>query len=319
MAVTTYTEVLTFVDSMTSVFISANVQAVAQAITPALTTLLGVYVMLWGFLLMRGQIQEPMMDGLMRIGRMVLVLYLALGLANYQLYIVETFNVAPYQLGAAFFGGSGNETMVSSLDQMLESGFVAGKKFWDQGGILVGDFGMYMVALLCWGQTIAVTAYACFLIVLSKIALAVVLAIGPLFIVSLLFSTTGDFFSRWIQQLCNFALIIILVIAVNALILTLFERAATGAAAITSTAQISKIFPFLVTGAISLLVLAQIPSIAAGLAGGVSANSYGMGRMVAGLMRKGLRSMLPARRNRQRDPSQERLRKRGGRISRGRI
>lgn len=49
-------------------------------------------------------------------------------------------------------------------------------------------------------------------------------------------------------------------IAANALVMTLYERASTGAAAITNTAQVSQLFPFLVTGAISLLCLVQIPS-----------------------------------------------------------
>lgn len=64
---------------------------------------------------------------------------------------------------------------------------------------------MYMVAILVWGQTILVTAYACFLIVGAKIALAIIMAIGPLFIFSLMFQSTSDFFSRWVQQLANYA------------------------------------------------------------------------------------------------------------------
>ncbi|MGK9419989.1 hypothetical protein BKM30_26075 [Pseudomonas syringae pv. syringae] len=295
MATQTYTEVLTFVDNMTNAFISQNVQSVASAITPALNSILSVYVMWWGWKLMRGEVREPMVDLLQRVIKLVAILYVALQFGAYNTYVVNTFNVAPFELGQAFFGAKDNMSMVGSLDNILAKGFVAGKKFWDQGGILTGDVGMYMIAVLVWGQTIAVTAYACFLIVMSKIMLAIILAMGPLFIVSLLFESTSDYFSRWIQQLSNFALIIVMVIAANSLVMTLYERASTGAAQITSTAQINLLFPFLVTGAISLLCLAQIPSLAGGLAGGVSINSYGAGRVVSKAIQRQLGSLIPRR------------------------
>ncbi|HFF5988767.1 type IV secretion system protein [Pseudomonas fluorescens] len=314
MATQTYTQVLTFVDGMTTTFITQNVVNVANAIAPAVNTLLAVYIMFWGYALFRGAgQQEPMMDGLQRILKMVCILYVGFQFAAYNTYVVNTFSVAPLELGNAFFGANDSTTIFGSLDSILVKGFTAGKKFWDQGGILVGDPGMYMVAILVWGQTIIVTAYACFLIVSSKIALAIIMALGPLFIFSLMFQATSDFFSRWIQQLSNYALVIVMTIAANALIMTLYERASTGAAAITSTAQINQLFPFLVTGAISLLCLAQIPSKAAGLAGGVSINSYGAGRLAARMLQRSLRSIMPRRRPGGGGNS-ERKRPRGGSI-----
>nr|WP_024126025.1 MULTISPECIES: type IV secretion system protein [Pseudomonas]AHC05758.1 TrbL/VirB6 plasmid conjugal transfer protein [Pseudomonas putida]QJR98717.1 VirB6 [Pseudomonas juntendi]QMV81846.1 VirB6 [Pseudomonas asiatica] len=314
MATQTYTQVLTFVDGMTNAFITQNVVAVANAIAPAVNTLLAVYVMFWGYALLRGGTKEPMMDGLQRILKMVIILYVGFQFAAYNQYVVNTFSVAPLELGQSFFGASDTSTIFGSLDSILGKGFEAGKKFWDQAGILVGDPGMYMVAILVWGQTILVTAYACFLIVGAKIALAIIMAIGPLFIFSLMFQSTSDFFSRWVQQLANYALVIIMTIAANALVMTLYERASTGAAAITNTAQVSQLFPFLVTGAISLLCLVQIPSKAGGLAGGVSFNSYGAGRLAARFLTRSLRSLMPRRRPRDPNRNRDKKRPRGGQI-----
>ena len=50
-----------------------------------------------------------------------------------------------------------------------------------------------LMGLLC--------VYVMFLIALSHIALAVLLALGPLFIVLLFFETTRRLFSAWIAQL----------------------------------------------------------------------------------------------------------------------
>ncbi len=87
-----------------------------------------------------------------------------------------------------------------------------------------------LVGMLC--------VYAMFLIALSSIALAVLLALGPLFIAMLFFETTKRFFSAWIAQLANYALITILTVMVSALLLQIVQSyaaqtAARGAAILT--------------------------------------------------------------------------------------
>lgn len=274
-----YTQVFTYVNNACNGYIGANVSAVAGAIAPAAYSLLGVYVILWGLMSMRGLIQEPILEAAVRFMKIAFIFGIGIQLAEYNTYVTDTFFNGPEQLASVLTHSTANGTAISSLDQILDQGFKIGKTFWDQGGIIMGDFGMYMVALLVWAMTIAVTAYACFLIVLAKIALSLIIALGPLFIISLLFQPTANFFNAWIQQLSNYFLLMVLVIAANVFVMTLFMRAANGASAITSTAQIDQLFPFLITGAVSLLVIAQLPQMAAGLAGGISLSSYGMGRL----------------------------------------
>ncbi|CAE6850422.1 Type IV secretion system protein VirB6 [Paraburkholderia aspalathi] len=274
-----YTQVFTYVNNACNGYIGDNVAAVAAAIAPAAYSLLGVYVILWGLMSMRGLIQEPILEAAVRFMKIAFIFGIGIQLAEYNTYVTDTFFNGPEQLASVLTHSTANGTAISSLDQILDQGFKIGKTFWDQGGIIMGDFGMYMVALLVWAMTIAVTAYACFLIVLAKIALSLIIALGPLFIISLLFQPTANFFNSWIQQMSNYFLLMVLVIAANVFVMTLFMRAANGATAITSTAQIDQLFPFLITGAVSLLVIAQLPQLAAGLAGGISLSSYGMGRL----------------------------------------
>ncbi|ENG0237320.1 type IV secretion system protein [Burkholderia multivorans] len=280
-----YEQVLTYVTNVCDSYIGSSVAAVASAIAPAAYTLLGVYIILWGLASMRGLIQEPIMEAAIRMMKIAFIFGIGIKLAEYNVYVVDTFFNSPEQLAQSLTNATSNQATVNSLDQILSQGFQIGKGFWDKGGILDGDFGMYLVAVFVWAITIIVTAYACFLIVLAKIALSLIIALGPLFIISLLFQPTANFFNSWIQQLANYALLVILVVSANVFILTLFVRAASATAGISSTAQIDQIFPFIITGVISLLVLAQLPSISAGLAGGISLSSYGMGRFALGKIR----------------------------------
>lgn len=274
-----YQDVLAHVDTLAQSYISANVSVVAAAITPAVVSLLSLYVILWGVASLRGQIQEPITDAAARILKIALVLGIALQLGHYSALVVDTFFSSPERLARMLTGAADQATTVTSLDSIVDRGFKAGAAFWEKGGLINGDFGMYFVALIVWAVTIAVTAYACFLIILAKIALTLVIALGPLFIVSLLFQPTANFFNAWVQQLCNYGTLIILVVGANVFMLTLFETASTGAAAMTSTAQVDQIFPFVIIGVISLFVLHQLPTIASGLAGGLSLSSGGAGRM----------------------------------------
>jgi type IV secretion system protein VirB6 len=274
-----YTDSLAYVNNFSEAYITQNVAAVARAIEPAAVTLLSLYVILWGVASLRGMIEEPITDAAARIIKIALIFGIGIQLGHYNELVIDTFFNAPEQLARALTGGTDNASVISSLDKVFASGFQVGRVFWEKGGILSGDFGMSLIGFVVWLVTLAVTVYAAALIIIAKIALTLIIIVGPLFIISLLFQPTAGYFSGWIQQLANYALLIFLVIGANVLIITLFARAADGALALSSTGQIDQIFPMLATGVLSLLVLAQLPTVASGLAGGLSLSGYGMGRM----------------------------------------
>ena len=119
--------------------------------------------------------------------------------------------------------------------------------------------------------------YTMFLIALSSIALAVLLALGPLFIALLLFDATRRFFEAWLAQLANYALITILTVLVAALLLQIVAvlRGANRSAAAAAIMTVDSLNMLLVA-VIVFLVMRQVMPIAAALAGGVSLSSFGM-------------------------------------------
>lgn len=271
---TLYAGMMSFIDAQTSTYVSSKTQAVASAIQPAVVSLMGSYIILWGLAHIRGMVQEPVMEFVMRVIKIVGILAIGISLWGYNAYVTDTFMNSPDSLASAL-GGSKVST-INTLDDTLDKIFDIGANFWQQAGLR--NIGAYLAALLVWLVGIVVTAYAAFLIILSKILLAVLIALGPIFIALLLFETTAKFFESWIAQLSNYALTVPLVTAVNVFILGMFKSAAVQAAAL-GTVQIADIFPLLVTSVISVLVLAQVPNVASGLAGGIAMSSYGAGRL----------------------------------------
>src|SRR6204780_4346013 len=253
-------------------YIGDNTSRLAAALEPAVVTLAIIHVMVWGYMHLTGKITEPFEAGLKRVALIALILGVSLRLWLYNTVIVDTFYTAPAQLAAAVVGAN---DPVGTIDAIWESGGTVAGNLWQKGGLLSGDFGFYLAGAVVWCLIGVLCVYAMFLIALSSIALAVLLALGPLFIALLFFDATRRFFTAWIAQLTNYGLITVLTVMVAALLLRIVQSyaaqtAARGTAILTVDALNMMLIALLV-----FLVLRQVMPIASGLAGGSSLNSFG--------------------------------------------
>jgi type IV secretion system protein VirB6 len=124
---------------------------------------------------------------------------------------------------------------------------------------------------------IAITAvYTMFLLALSRIALSVLLALGPLFILLLLFDSSKRFFEAWLAQLSNYALITILTVLVAALMLDVVGSAAQAAASTGGGIQIAQAVRVCLAAGLTLLIMRQVMPMAAGMASGLALSSFGI-------------------------------------------
>jgi type IV secretion system protein VirB6 len=254
-------------------YIGDNTSRLAAVLEPAVLTLATIYVMAWGYLHLTGKITEPFEAGLKRIAMIALILGVGLRLWLYNTVIVDTFYNAPSQLAAAMVGAS---DPVGTIDAIWNSGGTVAGNLWDKGGVLSGDFGFYLAGAVVWCLIGVLCVYAMFLIALSSIALAVLLALGPLFIASLFFDATRRFFAAWIAQLANYGLITVLTVMVAALLLRIVQSYAAQTAARGTAILTVDALNMMLVALLVFLVLRQIMPVASGLAGGTSLNSYGV-------------------------------------------
>lgn len=254
-------------------YIGNNTARVAALLEPAILTLAVVYVMIWGYLQLTGRIEEPFVAGLKRIILLVVVLGGALHLWLYNTLIVDTFFNAPGELAAGIVGAY---DPVGIIDQIIFQGGDAASLLIQKGGIFNGDFSYYLAGYAVY-LIVGVTAvYAMFLLALSKIALSVLLALGPLFIALLFFETTKRFFGSWTAQLANYALITVLTVLVAALMMGIVSSAAQQAADQGGGIQIADAVRVCMAAGLTFLIMRQVPSMATGLASGLSLSSFGI-------------------------------------------
>jgi type IV secretion system protein VirB6 len=262
----------TWLNGQLAAYVGDNTARLASVLEPAVVTAATVYVMAWGYLHLTGKIDEPVLTGLKRILTVALILGVGLRLWLYNALIVDTFYRAPAQLAAAMVGSA---DPVGTIDVIWESGgAVAGTLWtkahssWSPGFLIAGTVVFCLMGMLC--------VYAMFLIALSTIALAVLLALGPLFVAMLFFEATKRFFAAWIAQLANYALITVLTVMVSALLLRVVQSYATQTAARGSAIFTVDAVNMVLIAVLVFLVLRQVMPIASGLAGGASLNSFGL-------------------------------------------
>lgn len=281
-----FAEFNTWLNGILATYIATNTARIATLLEPTVVTLAVLYVMVWGYLQLMGQIEEPFTTGIKRIVMLAVVLGATLDLWLYNQVIVDTFFTAPSALAAGIVGAY---DPVSVVDQILFSGGDAASLLLQKGGIFHGSLS-YDLAGVAVYLIVGVTAvYTMFLLTLSRIALSVLLALGPLFIALLFFQTTKRFFEAWIAQLANYALITILTVLLAALMMTVVSTATQQAVSTGGAITIAEAARVCVAAGLTFLVMRQVMPMAAGLASGLALSTFGVvsAAMMWGLGRGG--------------------------------
>jgi len=266
-----FAEFSAWLNGLLATYVSEQSARVATAIEPALVILASVYVMAWGILQITGQIEEPLVEGVKRIARVALVLGVALHLWLYQEVIVDAFFTAPSALAAAMIGAPDSVTIV---DQVIFQGGDAAAALLQKGGLFDGAFSYTLAGFLVYALVGIASIYTIFLLSLAKVALSILLALGPLYIAMLLFDSARHFFRAWIAQLANFALIAVLVSLVVGLFMHLLTSVTAQAAGLGTGIDIAEGVKVCFAAGLIFLLLRQVMPMASGLASGVALTTH---------------------------------------------
>ena len=265
-----------WLEALLATYILENAQDVATTLEPAVVTLGTLYVMLWGYRHLTGQIEEPLLDGLKRIFVVGAILAVALHLWLYDAVIVETFFRAPAALAQAIIDDDGTYDPVDAVDQIWLLGSDAASLLLQKGGLFAGAWTFTLAGAIVYIIIGLTVVYAIFLLSLARIALSLLLALGPLFISLLFFESTKRFFEGWAAQLAYYALIAILTVLAAALMTALVTTAANQAVAAGGAIEIAHAARVCLAAGLTFLVMRQVVVLAAGVAGGLGMSTFGV-------------------------------------------
>ncbi|HML83098.1 MAG TPA: type IV secretion system protein [Thiomonas arsenitoxydans] len=301
---TFYSDFFTKIDRVLSGYVSSTSASIIGAFSGTATTLLMIYVALWGWMMIRGTINEPLRDGLQRIIKISMIWGFAMSVGTYQTQIANWVFNAPGDAAALVTGGpsASPSSEMTFLDNAQDQVYIAYEKESNQASadstLHIPNLGEEIFAYVVLVVGSAMVLYGAFLYILSLVALAVLLAIGPLFIIALLFDASKPFFEKWIGMLFHYIFVVMLTAAVLGIILSVVNAYMTNANTYSGAANFtSQVFPIVIISLVGALILMQVQTKAAALSGGVALATMGMFAATASFLKRGAMGTVMARRN----------------------
>lgn len=290
--ITFYTVLMSNLDTTVTNFISTSTAAVATSISSAAYSLVTLYVILWGWATLRGTVSEPIGDGIARLIKIVVILTASLNMLYYNGWIVNFFYNTPDAL-ASVVTGIPAASSTSFLDAFMGQMFDMSDSYKSLANASIG-FPDLTLLVMSWAialSGLALTLFGAFLTMLAKVGLAIILALGPIFILTTIFESTKRYFDAWLGYVINFILLIVLVGAGLHLINTIIGTwITTNAGVIAGSPNFIDALQPIAYSIIGLLTLMQVPSMASSLGGGAAISTLGAMNWAAVKLSSGAKS-----------------------------
>lgn len=236
-----------------------------------------VFIAIYGYkVIISGKFS--MTDLLTHIFRIMIIAVLATSWTEFQIFIMNVVTDIPADIaGAMLQNGAGVDiiTANTALGEFYEGAMQASSSIMEGAGWNVT---IISYSWAVWLSALALTAYALSLIVLAKIAVAVILSVGPFFILMLIFAQSKSLFEGWLRTLLNYALIPIFVYGILVLLLGLLGQFLTALENnVTPTSEMmSFIAPFMLISIAAFFLLKEVQQMSASITGGISLSRMGM-------------------------------------------
>lgn len=253
-----------FIDARLSEVLGQRLGGVLAEVSGPLRAALVLYVVLYGFAIFRGAITEPVMDFAIRGVKLVFIYAIATTPA-YGDYVTQPLFVdLPVALASAL-SGEGGASVGHAFDEMINYAGYLGSDAFGRGSL--ADMAPWVVgaAVIIAGALAAALGFG--VVMAAKVALALLVALGPIFVACALFEATRRYFFGWLSQGVNYLVLFGLILAVVQLMLDLVRSQWS---AIEGQDPVAGGLVFVALCALAAFFFLHTPTIAAGIASGAS-------------------------------------------------
>jgi len=242
------------------------------------TAILGVtlHFVLQGYAIISGAVQEPFFNLLKQAAKIIIIAAFALNADNYANYVVEGFNGLESGLSEALSASGEPASIYATLDASIAKGFdVVGvcMENADRAGWHIGTAAGWIIAALVVAiGTLLVTIAGGAMVIVAKFSLALLFAVGPLFIMCLMWPATAKFFDSWFGQVLNYIMTVVFITVVMAFAMVAYDGV-VAAAKFDGGGDENPMFAALQIGGITgvlMFIIYQVGGLASGVAGGIS-------------------------------------------------
>lgn len=291
---TTYIEeILDVCDEIALAVIRNLFDSLSVLVIDALAPLLTLSIICFGIMTLMGWIEYPIKEFAKKVFFWSVVLGILYSWPAFYTIFYLSFVKTPQAIAASVAAASGymipGTAPNAFLDELSIAVFDTMNQIVDSRG-MVFPYILWIVMLLFGGMAIFV---AVSITGLAKMGTALLLAIAPLFLLAFMFQSTKQLFQSWLQQTLNYSLLLVLISLVSGFFLIMGRAVLPGD--LTGYLEFADIEGFIIVSIMLLILMGQLPGIAAALSGGIQLSAgaildKGKGAVggTAGLAGKGL-------------------------------
>lgn len=277
-------DTLNTVDLVIGNFVSTAYANFVQGNSDVITLAFTVYVMFLGYQFLNHQQNFNLSTVTRHILVMVCVYGMIMNWQLYQLFVYNVFTNEPGNIAKVLVNASKPHTagnIVDALDGVYRAVVNTTMGFFGQVGFTATG-----IAFLCYGILVfligsLLCVFALLLFIYAKMMMAVVLALGPIFILFILWEPTKGMFASWLRTLITLAMIPVVTSAILVLMLSVINVTLPNVNMPPENLQFYGIAPFLGLSLATTLILTQVFRICSTLGGGLSLVSLSAGVAIA--------------------------------------
>lgn len=285
-----FTSIGQTIDNATATFVTDVATSTIATVYPWALAGLSLYIVMYGYMMIFGKVESPGNDGLIKAAKVMIIGTMALNADLYLDGVVSALQGIEEGLTAAF-SGSGGGSIYTSLDNSLSKGLElilqCKQKAQEAGWTEVStSIGWWIIAAIIAVGFALVVVFGGIAVMVSTFYLKILFAIGPVFIMCLMFPITAKFFDSWIGYVLNHALIVSLTAVVLTLGVTIYDHQISKVVMDSDQNMLGVALELLIVAAILYAVTKGVMGMAAALAGGLTMAVMGvggLGRSAAGL------------------------------------
>lgn len=214
---TLFTDIGGHIETASTSFYNAAAGNLSGAIGVIAIASVTMFISIYGAMVIAGKIQQPFQDFVVKAAKIMIVAAVALNAGNYLNWVVGAVNGLENGLVSAMntTGGSSSD-IYTSLDSAIDKANELMEQMNKEGSDLgITQIGRAISIALCicvvgFG-TIIFLFVAGMVTILSKFALAMLFAVGPIFVLGLMWPATAGFFDRWIGQVLTMVFTIVFI------------------------------------------------------------------------------------------------------------
>jgi len=274
---TVVANLFTTIDNVLNTMVSSNVATLIEDASPIVGICLTIKFLTQGvFMMLSPNGGEPLSEVITSYVKVIMILSFATAGGIYQTDLISIAETLPDSVATTL--QSLNNTSYTGIAGIIDGGITdcinAIKTEFDAAGVMSAD-GLMSLAIgsILFIVTIIIGGLGAGFILMAKVLLSVTLCFGPIAIFCLCWKPVKGIFDKWMGSVINYCLVVIMVALVFGLLMTLFTNMIDGfinGAGVYDA--LSTVIGLCLLAAVAVLVLFQVPALAASFGSGVQAH-----------------------------------------------